>query len=97
MVDDEKEIEELEDIKEEIGAKSKRPKSKKEEKEHKISDLPGIGPSTVQKLEDAGIYDSGACENKLMQQVYSSSLQLHSPVSLFFVSENIFRNAPITL
>ena len=57
MVDDEKEIEELEDIKEEIGAKSKRPKSKKEEKEHKISDLPGIGPSTVQKLEDAGIYD----------------------------------------
>ncbi|MDP1728940.1 MAG: DNA repair and recombination protein RadA, partial [archaeon] len=26
-------------------------------KETKISDLPGVGPGTVQKLEDAGIYD----------------------------------------
>ena len=28
---------------------------KKDKKEYKISDLPGIGPSTVQKLEDAGM------------------------------------------
>ncbi len=42
--------------------KSKKEKEEKEEKtekkkEMKISDLPGIGPGTVQKLEDAGIYD----------------------------------------
>jgi len=29
----------------------------KEEKEVKITDLPGIGPASVKKLEDAGIYD----------------------------------------
>jgi len=32
-------------------------KKKKEEKETKISDLPGIGPAALQKLEDAGIFD----------------------------------------
>ena len=38
--------------------KSKKDKEAKEEKkETKISDLPGVGPGTVQKLEDAGIYD----------------------------------------
>ena len=30
---------------------------KKEEKEMKISDLPGVGPSAVEKLEAAGIFD----------------------------------------
>lgn len=35
--------------------KSKTPDSEKKEK--KITDLPGIGPGTAQKLEDAGIYD----------------------------------------
>jgi DNA repair protein RadA len=55
----------LKEIKEEIMTdsdkeekkKSKKDKESKEEKEMKISDLPGIGPGTVQKLEDAGIYD----------------------------------------
>jgi DNA repair protein RadA len=32
-------------------------KKKSEEKEMKISDLPGIGPAAVEKLESAGIYD----------------------------------------
>jgi len=53
--------EELEEIKEEVSGKKKSVKKKvKEEKEEKdptISDLPGVGPTTVQKLEDAGIYD----------------------------------------
>jgi len=31
--------------------------AKGEEKEHKLSDLPGIGPTSVAKLEAAGIYD----------------------------------------
>src|SRR3989344_9053511 len=30
---------------------------KGEEKEVRITDLPGIGPSSAKKLEDAGIYD----------------------------------------
>ncbi len=30
---------------------------KKEEKEYKLSDLPGIGPAAIEKLEAAGIYD----------------------------------------
>jgi len=57
----------LKDIKEEVSGekeeeketkkKAKKEKEEKEEKEFKISDLPGIGPGTVQKLEDAGIYD----------------------------------------
>ncbi len=59
----------VKDIKEEVGKveeketkKTKKEKEEKEEKvekkkEMKISDLPGIGPGTVQKLEDAGIYD----------------------------------------
>ena len=46
----EKEVEECE--------LSKRKKGKKEEKEEtKISDLPGIGPAAIEKLEAAGIYD----------------------------------------
>ncbi len=32
-------------------------KEKDEEKEYKLSDLPGIGPSSIAKLEAAGIYD----------------------------------------
>jgi len=35
--------------------KSKESEPEKEAK--KITDLPGIGPGTAQKLEDAGIYD----------------------------------------
>jgi len=49
---------EVSDIKEEVtGKKTEKKIKKKEEKEKKISDLPGIGPTAVQKLEDAGIYD----------------------------------------
>ncbi|MBM3246924.1 DNA repair and recombination protein RadA [Candidatus Pacearchaeota archaeon] len=52
----------LKEIKEEVieekeESKKKSKKEKEEKKENKISDLPGIGPGTVQKLEDAGIYD----------------------------------------
>lgn len=63
----------LKDIKEEVlnedtddkiskkKSKEKEEKSEKSEKieknEPKISDLPGIGPAALQKLEDAGIYD----------------------------------------
>jgi len=59
----------LKDIKEEVEKETvkaeketKKTKKEKEEKtekkkEMKISDLPGVGPGTVQKLEDAGIYD----------------------------------------
>jgi|SRR3989338_45648 len=55
----------LKEIKEEVvSEKEEKKKSKKDDKEEKetkkefkISDLPGIGPGTVQKLEDAGIYD----------------------------------------
>lgn len=50
----------VKEIKEEVTKeeeKKKPKKDKEEKKETKISDLPGIGPGTVQKLEDAGIYD----------------------------------------
>ena len=57
----------LKEIKEEVSGekeeeketkkKAKKDKEEKETKEAKISDLPGIGPGTCQKLEDAGIYD----------------------------------------
>ena len=47
--------------KEEIGEKEEtketKNKSSKEEKEMKVSDLPGIGPAAVEKLESAGIFD----------------------------------------
>jgi DNA repair protein RadA len=44
--------------KEDVEEKKKVKKEKEEDKkETKISDLPGVGPGTVQKLEDAGIYD----------------------------------------
>jgi len=49
-------IEEEKDIKKKTK-KAKEEKEEKSKKENKISDLPGIGPGTVQKLEDAGIYD----------------------------------------
>jgi len=32
-------------------------KEKQQEKEYKLGDLPGIGPSSIEKLESAGIYD----------------------------------------
>ena len=35
----------------------KKEKEAKEEKEYGLSDLPGIGPSSIEKLEAAGIYD----------------------------------------
>ncbi|MDP3026401.1 MAG: DNA repair and recombination protein RadA [Nanoarchaeota archaeon] len=37
--------------------KEKKEEDKKEEKATKISDLPGIGPAAVEKLESAGIFD----------------------------------------
>ena len=54
---EEKETRKAKKEKEEKEEKSEKTESKKKEKEMKISDLPGIGPGTVQKLEDAGIYD----------------------------------------
>jgi len=48
--------EEKEKIKEEKEEKKSKEK-KKEEKEYTLSDLPGIGPSSLAKLEAAGIYD----------------------------------------
>jgi len=55
------------DIKKEVSGEEKEEKKKKkskseedekeEKKEYKISDLPGVGPGTVSKLEEAGIYD----------------------------------------
>jgi DNA repair protein RadA len=59
----------IKDIKDEVSGEMKEEKEEKKkkkskddsedkkEKEFKISDLPGIGPGTCQKLEDAGIYD----------------------------------------
>src|SRR3989338_2529084 len=35
----------------------KEEKEEKKEKEAKITDLPGIGPTSAKKLEDAGVYD----------------------------------------
>ena len=37
--------------------KKKTLKKKEEEKETKLSDLPGIGPAAIEKLEAAGIFD----------------------------------------
>ena len=51
---------EVEEIKKAVSAKKttkKIIKKEKEKPEKSVSDLPGIGPTTVQKLEDAGIYD----------------------------------------
>ncbi len=49
----------IEAIKEIISEEEKNPKKKKkkEEEEPKLTDVPGIGPGTVAKLEAAGIYD----------------------------------------
>lgn len=44
---------EVEEVKEAVTGKKKE----KEEKEKKISDLPGVGPAAIEKLEAAGIYD----------------------------------------
>jgi len=57
VIEEEKEIEEV-DLKED----KKKPKKKKEEKvekesEKKLIDVPGIGPGAAAKLEAAGIYD----------------------------------------
>ncbi len=49
-----------EDIKEAISGEekvSKKKSVKKEEKEPELSDLPGIGPAAVAKLESAGVFD----------------------------------------
>ena len=35
----------------------KKEKESKEEKEYQLSDLPGVGPTSIEKLEAAGIYD----------------------------------------
>ena len=40
-----------------MAEEKEKKKEKKEEKEMKISDLPGIGPAAVEKLESAGIFD----------------------------------------
>ncbi|MEM4181931.1 MAG: DNA repair and recombination protein RadA [Candidatus Pacearchaeota archaeon] len=50
--------EDLEKIKEALSDEEKsKKKKKKEEDEPKLTDVPGIGPGTVAKLEAAGIYD----------------------------------------
>ena len=41
----------------EESEKEEKKKGKGKDGEAKISDLPGVGPGTVQKLEEAGIYD----------------------------------------
>jgi len=51
-----KESEAVVEIKEEEAGKKEK-KEKTEEKELKISDLPGIGPAALEKLEAAGIFD----------------------------------------
>jgi DNA repair protein RadA len=51
------EKEEKEEKKKKRGKEEDSSEKKEKEKEAKISDLPGIGPGTVQKLEEAGIYD----------------------------------------
>ncbi len=43
--------------KEDKEEKKEKKEKKKEEKEYTLSDLPGIGPSSIAKLEAAGIYD----------------------------------------
>ena len=40
-----------------MAKEAKTKKAKEEEKEYKLSDLPGIGAAAVAKLEAAGIYD----------------------------------------
>lgn len=51
--------EDVEKIKEALSdeEKNSKKKKKKEEEEPKLTDVPGIGPGTVAKLEAAGIYD----------------------------------------
>ena len=56
MVKKEEEKEAKEEEKEAKEVKKVEKKSK-EEKEAKLSDIPGIGPGTVTKLEAAGVYD----------------------------------------
>lgn len=49
---------EVEDIKNEVSGETKKKSvKKKEDKPMKVSDLPGVGPAAVEKLEAAGIYD----------------------------------------
>lgn len=59
MVDDIEKIKEAMDSEEDVSSeKTTKKKKKKEEKnEVKLSDIPGIGPGAVAKLEAAGIYD----------------------------------------
>jgi DNA repair protein RadA len=45
------------DKKEKKQEKSKKEEDKDEKKEYTLNDLPGIGPSSISKLENAGIYD----------------------------------------
>jgi len=57
-----KEVDEIKETEEEDkDSKSKKKEmkktSKKEEKEMRVSDLPGVGPAAVEKLEAAGIFD----------------------------------------
>ncbi len=49
---------EVEEIKDAISDEEpKKSKSKKEEKSVELTDLPGIGPAALSKLENAGVYD----------------------------------------
>jgi len=64
MVAKKKETNEIEEIKEAVNVnpdetvkKTTKKKAKKEEKEMKLNDLPGVGPAAVEKLEAAGIFD----------------------------------------
>jgi len=53
----EKNKEEKEEKEEKKDKKEKKKEEKEEKKEYTLSDLPGIGPSSIAKLEAAGIYD----------------------------------------
>ena len=56
VITDEKE-EKVEKKTEEKAEEKKEKKEKKEEVVMKLSDLPGVGPAAVEKLESAGIFD----------------------------------------
>jgi DNA repair protein RadA len=54
---EEEKDEKIKEEKENKEEKKEKKEKKKEEKEYTLADLPGIGPTSIAKLEAAGIYD----------------------------------------
>jgi len=53
---------EIEEIKDAVSDdENKKSKAKKENKIPELTDLPGIGPAALSKLESAGIFDRPLC------------------------------------